>query len=97
MEIREDIKKETDPIYEKVSNVVPEIEWAFHAPLIHKINMLKKQKNAVVLAHNYQTPEIFHGIADIATDSLALAIEQKKLMPILLFCVESILWLKLQN
>ena len=72
------IKKETDPIYEKVSNVIPEIEWAFHAPLIHKINQLKKEKNAVVLAHNYQTPEIFYGIADIAADSLALAVEAEK-------------------
>jgi len=40
--------------------------------------MLKKEKNAIVLAHNYQTPEIFHGVADIAADSLALAIEAKK-------------------
>jgi len=78
MEIREQIKKETDPIYEKISKVVPEIEWAFHAPLIHKINSLKKEKNAVILAHNYQTPEIFHGIADIAADSLALAVEAEK-------------------
>ena len=78
MEINEQIKKETDPIYEKVSKVIPEIEWAFHAPLIHKINMLKKQKNAVVLAHNYQTPEIFHAVADIAADSLALAVEAEK-------------------
>ena len=78
MEIREQIKKETDPIYEKISKVVPEIEWAFHAPLIHKINELKKQKNPVILAHNYQTPEIFHGIADIAADSLALAVEAEK-------------------
>ena len=78
MEISEHIKKETDLIYQKVSKVVPEIEWAFHAPLIHKINTLKKQKNAVVLAHNYQTPEIFHGVADIAADSLALAIEAEK-------------------
>ena len=73
-----EIKKDTDPIYQKISKVIPEVEWAFHAPLIHKINMLKKEKNAVVLAHNYQTPEIFHGIADIAADSLALAIEAEK-------------------
>jgi len=73
-----EIKRETDPIYKKVSKVIPEIEWSFHAPLIHKINILKKEKNAVVLAHNYQTPEIFHGIADIAADSLALAIEAEK-------------------
>ena len=77
-EIKAKIKRETDPIYEKVSKVIPQIEWAFHAPLIHKINMLKKEKNAVVLAHNYQTPEIFHGIADIAADSLALAVEAEK-------------------
>ena len=78
MELSIEIKKATDPIYQKVSKVIPEIEWAFHAPLIHKINMLKKEKNAVVLAHNYQTPEIFHGIADIAADSLALAVEAEK-------------------
>jgi len=77
-EIKAEIKRETDPIYEKVSKVIPQIEWAFHAPLIHKINMLKKEKNAVVLAHNYQTPEIFHGIVDIAADSLALAVEAEK-------------------
>jgi len=78
MELSPKIRKETDPIYQKVSKVIPEIEWAFHAPLIHKINMLKKEKNAVILAHNYQTPEIFHGIADIAADSLALAVEAEK-------------------
>tara|TARA_Y100000590_G_scaffold22089_1_gene25491 strand:+ start:2244 stop:3239 length:996 start_codon:yes stop_codon:yes gene_type:complete len=78
MDINKQMKQETDPIYKKVSKVIPEIEWAFHAPLIHKINMLKKQKNAVVLAHNYQTPEIFHAVADIAADSLALAVEAEK-------------------
>ena len=78
MELNNEIRKATDPIYQKVSKVIPEIEWTFHAPLIHKINMLKKEKNAVLLAHNYQTPEIFHGVADIAADSLALAIEAEK-------------------
>ena len=43
-EIAVDIERETDPIYKKVSKVIPQIEWAFHAPLIHKINMLKKKK-----------------------------------------------------
>ena len=78
MEINEQIRKETDLIYQKISKHIPEVEWAFHAPLIHKINKLKKEKNAVVLAHNYQTPEIFYGIADIAADSLALAVEAEK-------------------
>jgi quinolinate synthase len=78
MQLNAEIKKATDPIYQKVSKVIPEIEWSFHAPLIHKINMLKKEKNAVVLTHNYQTPEIFYGVSDVAADSLALAVEASK-------------------
>ncbi|MDB4189053.1 quinolinate synthase NadA [Candidatus Pelagibacter sp.] len=78
MELTPEVRIATDPIYQKISKVMPEIEWSVHAPYIHRINQLKKEKNAIILAHNYQTPEIYHGIADVAADSLALAIEASK-------------------
>ena len=78
MEFTTEIKKATDPIYQKISRAVPDIEWPSFAPYIYEINKLKRQKNAIILAHNYQTPEIYHGISDFSADSLALAIEAAK-------------------
>ncbi|PKQ02321.1 MAG: quinolinate synthase [Alphaproteobacteria bacterium HGW-Alphaproteobacteria-12] len=72
------LAREMAPLYEKVKDVIPSIEWPFFAPMIHAINRLKKERGAAVLAHNYQTPEIFHCVADIAGDSLQLAKEAAK-------------------
>ena len=56
-----------------MSRVVPKAEWMLHEEDVAAILALKRRRNAVILAHNYQTPEIFHGVADIVGDSLALA------------------------
>ena len=63
----------THATYERLRNVIPEIEWPVHAPYIALINELKARRNAIILAHNYQTPEIYHGVADYTGDSLGLA------------------------
>lgn len=67
------ISHETLALYPKVSKIIPEFEWELHAPYVTAINALKRERNAIILGHNYMTPEIFHGVADLTGDSLALA------------------------
>ena len=70
-----EVAAETAHLYERVARVIPPIEWPVFAPYIKAINDLKKARNAVVLAHNYMTPEIFNCVADVTGDSLQLARE----------------------
>src|SRR5881227_3087067 len=73
-----EVEQATAPLYERVKHVIPPIEWPLMAPTIKAINALKRARGAVILAHNYQAPEIFHCVADIGGDSLQLAVEATK-------------------
>lgn len=73
LEYTEAVAALTAPVYEKLQGIIPALEWPMFAPYVAAIQEWKEKRNAVILAHNYQTPEIFHGVADITGDSLALA------------------------
>ena len=72
------LAQEMADIHARMDRVIPLPDFARHAPYIRAINRLKREKNAVILAHNYMTPEIYHGVADVVGDSLQLAIEATK-------------------
>jgi len=78
LEYTPEIAEATAAIYTKLEHQYKEEHWKTLAPYIYEINRLKKEKNAVILAHNYMTPDIFHGVGDVVGDSLMLAIEAAK-------------------
>jgi quinolinate synthase len=78
LDFTSELERELRPLYARVKHVVTPMEWRHYAPLIKTINELKHARNAVILAHNYMTPEIFHCVSDFRGDSLQLAIEASR-------------------
>ena len=78
LEWSSEVEQATAHLYDRVKTVIPPVEWPLMAHYVRAINELKAERDAVILAHNYQTPEIFHCVADITGDSLQLAIEATK-------------------
>jgi quinolinate synthase len=73
-----EVASATDHLFERVSHVVTEVEWRLYSPYVAEIERLKAARNALVLAHHYQTPEIYHCVADVVGDSLTLARSAKE-------------------
>lgn len=73
-----DAAEATRSIWEKAARVIPFAEWAVHAPYVVAINRLKRERDAVILGHNYMTPQVFHGVCDVVGDSLQLAMAARE-------------------
>ncbi len=68
-----DVARATAHLYANVARSITPAEWELFAPYIARVEELKRERNAIVLAHHYQSSEIYRCVADVIGDSLALA------------------------